>query len=84
MHQQCRRKQHIQNSPRTNHVNTAIKVVIQLMSVESLSFTVNFVIEGDIQKIGVDRKIIMEGQDKSINATIVDIDHLQIWPMFFS
>jgi len=63
-------------------VNTAIKVVIQLMSVESLSVTVNFMIEGDIQKFDVDREIIMEGQYKSINATIVDIVHLQILPMF--
>jgi len=52
------------------------------MSVESLSVTINFVIEGDIQKFDVDRKIIMEGQYKSINATIVDIVHLQIWSMF--
>ena len=73
-----RRKPHIQNLQRINHVNTAIKVVIQLMSIESLGFTVNFVIEGDIQKIDVNIKIILEGQYKSINAIIENIDHLQI------
>ena len=36
------------------------RLVIQLMSVEPLSFTINFVIKGKIQKVDVDRKIIME------------------------
>ena len=54
------------------------------MSVGSLSFTINFLIEWDIQKIDVNKKIILEGQYKSINATIEDIDHLQILPIFLS
>ena len=41
-------------------MNTAIELVIQSMSVESLSFTINFVIKRDIQKFDVDRKIILE------------------------
>ena len=57
---------------------------LKLVSVEFLGFTVNFVIKGDIQKIDVNRKIILEGQYKSINATIEDIDHLQILPIFLS
>ena len=58
-------------------MNIAIEVVIQLMNVESVSFTLNFMIKSNIQKIDVDRKIILKGQFKSINAAIVDIYHLQ-------
>ena len=54
------------------------------MSVESLIFTVNFEIEGDIQKIDVNKKIFLKGSTSqstqqswtSIIANMADVSHL--------